>query len=49
MADTPLKKKEDAELREYQKKSLAVRAVTAVLTIAAAGVAGYIGRKAGNR
>jgi hypothetical protein len=37
--------REDTELREYQKKSMAVRAVTAVLALAAAAITGYIGRK----
>jgi hypothetical protein len=38
-------KKQDAELREYQKKSMVVRAVLAVAALAATALTGFIGKK----
>ena len=48
MTEKDIRKKED-ELREYQKKSFAARAAVAVITLAAAGIAGFLGKKAGNK
>lgn len=49
MEDRSIKKKEAAGLRAYQKKSLAARAAGALLALAAAGIAGYLGKKAGQK
>ncbi len=40
-----IRKKEDAELREYQKKSLVVRAAGAVATMVISALAGYYASK----
>ena len=49
MKDRSQKKTEDAELRDYQKKSFAARTAGALLTLATVVVAAYMGRKAGNK
>lgn len=46
MTEKDIIKKEDDELREYQKQSFATRAIAAVITLAVAGIAGYLGKKA---
>jgi hypothetical protein len=48
MADKNLKQ-EYEELSTYEKKSLTLRAVVAILALAGSAVAGYIGRKTGKK
>jgi hypothetical protein len=45
MTEKEIRKNEE-ELREYQKKSLATRAAAAVITLAVVSIAGFLGKKA---